>query len=572
MPILKVILLLGTLFIISNASEIKKDLISKAYISKAQDAYKESKSFDLGNEFFKDFSVKLNVNKHILKNETLYLKIYCNVKDLKESNVSYDSLLDAIIIKIDQNTPNSLYFKFFYEREQSLNFRIRLFNEFEYEYVLLYQEVIRGIAYGIIFSAFLYNLVIFFNTFRRAFLYYSLMQISLFVVLYEFSKFQTMTYISVENGIFVDVFENICLLMTILFSKEILNTKKYLPFINRLLDIIVLLNIFDTLLILVMEESILYTYLPRSFLVFLLIVSAVIVVFKGQKSALFYLLGWSVLFVSLLMIEYRLIEVSELLIMHIGFPLESLILSFALGYKLKQSVQENSEKEQLLVHQSKLASMGEMINNIAHQWRQPLTHLSFINMDLQMAKVNKELDDNYLNEKIEESNDQIEFMSQTIDNFKDFYQPVKEKELFFVSAAVQKAIDIILPSLEHSKILLDFTVKNDKEIKAYENEYSQIVLNFLTNAKDALLERNVTNPQIKVTLDVRNNRSILLVLDNAQGIKEELMHKIFDPYFTTKNKSSGIGLYMSKVIVESHLNGIIRVFNEKQGVCFEVEI
>ena len=117
--------------------------------------------------------------------------------------------------------------------------------------------------------------------------------------------------------------------------------------------------------------------------------------YKGQKTAGFYIAGWFVLFISLLLAEYELIGIDTLYIIHIGLPIESLILSFALGYKLKQTVEEKKEKEKILVHQSKLASMGEMINNIAHQWRQPLAHLSFINMDLQMASEDNDLNKKY---------------------------------------------------------------------------------------------------------------------------------------------------------------------------------
>ncbi len=126
-------------------------------------------------------------------------------------------------------------------------------------------------------------------------------------------------------------------------------------------------------------------------------------------------LPWVVLFFSLFIAEQDLVQLSEIYIIHIGFPLESLILSFALGYKLKLNLKEKEQNDQILIHQSKLASMGEMINNIAHQWRQPLTHLSYINMNLALAYEDNDFDKKYLNKKLKESNSQIDFMSQTID-------------------------------------------------------------------------------------------------------------------------------------------------------------
>jgi signal transduction histidine kinase len=193
-------------------------------------------------------------------------------------------------------------------------------------------------------------------------------------------------------------------------------------------------------------------------------------------------------------------------------------------------------------------------------------------MDIQMANEQNNLPKNYLNEKIDESYSQIEFMSETIESFKDFYAPKKNKQSFWLGNAVQKAINIILPSLQNSNIQLDFNVIKDYEVVAYENEYSQIVLNFLSNAKEIIHERNIVNPYIMIELDVKNNRSNLSVKDNGGGIKEEVISKIFDPYFSTKSKSSGIGLYMSKAIVESHFNGTIHAFNTSKGACFEVNV
>lgn len=558
-----------TLFVFGHD---KRELIENGYISIDGQTYKNAKEYDLNNEYFKKFTIRLDLNKELLKNKINYLSITCDVQSLKEANIAYERNFDTILVKLDENIPEQLYFIFEYAQKKPLNFRVLPYDEFEYEYILKNQNILYGIAYGIIFSAFLYNLVIFLNTYQRSFLYYSLMQLFLLIILADVVYLSTTTFISDAQRIFIDVLENLCMIMTILFSKEILNTKKHMKIMDKLLYLLIIINIIDTVNIFNVSHSVLYDYLPRSVVLSVLVFAGLIAVVKGQKTAIFYLLGWAVLFLSLLLSEYHLIELDELFVVHIGFPLESLILSFALGYKLKKSVRDNNEKEQLLVHQSKLASMGEMINNIAHQWRQPLTHLSFINMDLQMAKECEELNKQYLDQKINESHEQIEFMSQTIDNFKDFYQPVKEKETFLISEATQKAINIIKPSLNNLHIELQFCIKEDTSIKAYENEYSQIVLNLLTNAKDVLSQRKIKNPNIKITLEKYNKKSLLIVQDNAQGIEEHIIHKIFDPYFTTKHKSSGIGLYMSKVIVESHLQGAISAYNTTLGACFKVEV
>ncbi|WP_108061822.1 sensor histidine kinase [Poseidonibacter lekithochrous] len=569
---MRLLLLLVFFYSFINAGTIKRELYLDILLSQNNQEFKSYRSFDLENDLFKTATVKLNINKKILEDRTYYVKTTCDVNKLIYSNIAYEVNFDTIIFKLDKNTPSSINLEFEYEEPKNLNFRLFTLNEFEYKNIVKYEGVLFGIAYGIIFCAFLYNFVIFLYTLQRSFFYYSLMQISLLFVLFYITMLSNQTFISDIQQIIIDFFETLCMLLTILFSKEILNTRKSMKQMNKLLNFLVYIHVVDLIAIFIFKESILYGFMPRSVIVFILVFSGVIALINGQKTAIFYFLGWMVLFISLFISEYELIGIDMLYIVHIGFPLESLILSFALGYKLKQTVDEKKEKEKILVHQSKLASMGEMINNIAHQWRQPLSHLSFINMDLQMAQEDNDLKEKYLLDKLNESNNQIDFMSATIDNFKNFYQPRKEKEFFYVSAAIQSAIDIIKPSLDFSNININFRIEEDKKIKAYENEYSQVILNFLTNAKDVLLSRKIENPKIEVKLELENNRTVLSVNDNAGGIKNEIIDKIFEPYFTTKDKSSGIGLYMSKTIVESHLKGNINVKNNSNGACFVVEV
>ena len=233
-------------------------------------------------------------------------------------------------------------------------------------------------------------------------------------------------------------------------------------------------------------------------------------------------------------------------------------------------VNKQNEKENLLIHKSKLVAMGEMINNIAHQWKQPLTHLSYINMNLQLAGNDTPFDIKYLQTKIEESNEQIDFMSNTIDNFRDFYKPIKEKESFLISKAVQKSIDIMYPILQIHNIQINFEIKQDGKLISYENEYSQVILNLITNAKDELVSQNIADASILIVLDCIDKKSVVSVSDNAGGIKQKNIDKIFEPYFTTKDTGSGIGLYMSKTIIDSHFKGRLEVFNTSFGACFYV--
>jgi len=239
--------------------------------------------------------------------------------------------------------------------------------------------------------------------------------------------------------------------------------------------------------------------------------------------------------------------------------------------KLKKE-REANEKERILAHQSKLASMGEMIGNIAHQWRQPLTELSsiLINLELfyEMGKLTKEK----FHTKVEEANEQIIFMSKTIDDFRNFFASRKKKERHNISEIIDRVHNLIFASLKNNNIDLALHVKNDFEVFVFPNEIAQAVLNILSNAKDILLERRVHNASIKIDLFSKDSKNILMITDNAGGIKVSPVDKIFEPYFSTKHAKSGtgIGLYMTKTIIEKNNNAKIEVKNSKKGAVFTI--
>ena len=569
---MKIIFLICFLSFSLNASLLLKSLITNIELSTKDNNYIDIKKYNFDKDLFQDLSIKLNINKYFLKEDIYYLQIKCDNSSLLFSNVMYKNSDDGIFIKIDKFTLPNLIFTFSYPERKELDLRIFVHNEFTYKYIVKNDHILYGLAYGILFSAFLYNLILFVYSREIVFFYYSFMQITLLVIMIFMISILNKNALSSNIQMFIDLLETSCMLFTILFSREILNVKKLMKSINKLYSFLIYINIVDLIFILIFQESILYEYLPRSLMAIVFVFTGFYSLYKKHKIAIYYILAWVFLFLSLFIAEHELIGLDEIYILHIAFPLESLILSFALGYKLKQNLDKKEENDKILVHQSKLASMGEMINNISHQWRQPLTHLSFINMNISLAYEDNDLSEKYLNDKLNESNTQIEFMSETIDNFRDFYKPKKTKEYFLISSASQKAIDIIKPSLNFYNISISFNIEQDKRIKAFENEYSQVILNLLTNAKDVLVQRQIKDPSIYIDIKIENNRSVLYLYDNAGGIKDEIIEKVFEPYFSTKEKSSGIGLYMSKTIIESHFKGDISVYNNLNGACFMIEL
>lgn len=543
------------------------------YIAEDHTNFKEAFYEEYKNKQLKEFTIKFKIDLEKVQNKTNYLTIISDKSSLVFANIKYEIINDIIVVKLDKNQNNELLFKYIYDHAKRVEFRWNSISDFEYTYLLKYEGILYGVSYGIIFCAFLYYIIIYFSTKMRCFLYYSLMQFFVLLSLIGFVYFSYLPYPTSTAQAIIDICETLSFLFTLLFAQSILNTKEKMPKMHNFINLFILLNILDVIAIFFYKYSILYNYLPFYIGFLVPTFAGFIAILKGDKYAIIYTIGWLVVSIFIYIAEdWQITPISGIYVIHIGAPFESLIFSFALGYMLKILVNEKNEKEKLLIHQSKLASMGEMINNIAHQWRQPLTHLGFINMNLQLAYEDNPIDKKYLKEKIIESNAQLDFMSKTIDNFSDFYLLNKQKELFLISNAVKKALDIMEPIFENNKIEFKFNVIKDKQINAYENEFSQVILNLLTNAKDILLSRNIENPQITITIDEKNDLSVTSIFDNAGGIENKYQNKIFEPYFTTKQKGSGIGLYMSKMIIQSHFKGKIKVLNTNKGACFSIEV
>ena len=242
--------------------------------------------------------------------------------------------------------------------------------------------------------------------------------------------------------------------------------------------------------------------------------------------------------------------------------------------KIDEALKEAKKKDRAMLHQSRLARMGAMLSMIAHQWRQPLSEVSGILMELETANKFKKLDDKLVKESIDESNRLIQFMSHTIDDFRNFFKPDKKKVDFYIDDACNEAITLASASIKSFNIKLNKRVKCNSVINGYEREFAQVMLNLISNAKDILNQRKTKNPQIDIVIDYIDSEAIITVEDNAGGVEEEHLEMIFEPYFTTKesSKGTGLGLYMSKMIIEKNMNGELSVENSSKGALFKVQI
>ncbi len=248
-------------------------------------------------------------------------------------------------------------------------------------------------------------------------------------------------------------------------------------------------------------------------------------------------------------------------------------LATTLDHKVKIQTLENAKKDRLLQNQSKLAELGDMIGNIAHQWRHPLTRLSLTIQNLKAYKKKNKMSDSMFDEAVENSLYQIEFMSTTIDNFKNFYKKDEKKSTFIIQDAVKSVLNIIGSVLEHSHITLNIIDADKLELYANKNEFSQVLMNLMINSKDAIDENKIINPHIEITIFKNEDKTNIQVRDNAGGVPAHIIDNIFNPYFTTKKeKGTGIGLYLSKAIIEDKMKGKLSVKNENNYAIFTIQI
>ena len=248
-------------------------------------------------------------------------------------------------------------------------------------------------------------------------------------------------------------------------------------------------------------------------------------------------------------------------------------LNINLNEKVKKAIVDEKEKDRAMLHQSRLARMGTLINMISHQWRQPLSQLAGIMMELETVIEFKKAKKKYMLVSLSEATSILEHMSLTIEDFKKFFRPEKEKEDFYISKACKDAESLIKATYTNEKIELIFNIINDKKINGYRREYSQVILNLFINAKDQLLSNKIKNKNVILTIDTINDKSLVIVKDNAGGIKMDNIEIIFEPYFSTKkSQGTGLGLYMSKMIIEKHMEGTLSVSNDEFGAVFRIEI
>lgn len=245
-----------------------------------------------------------------------------------------------------------------------------------------------------------------------------------------------------------------------------------------------------------------------------------------------------------------------------------------LGDRVQNSVTELRAKDKMLIQQSRQAAMGEMIDNIAHQWKQPLNNLGLLIQSVKFDFADGVLTKEDMSIESGKCMDLITFMAQTIEDFRSFFREDKQKIDFEVAQSISRAARLVSASLEDRRIRIIIEHGDDIQINGYPNEYAQVLLNLLGNARDVLVERRINAPVITVRVMHEDDQAIVTVSDNGGGIADDIIGNIFDPYFTTKERGmgTGIGLFMSKIIIEEHMGGSLTVSNKDDGAQFKIVV
>jgi signal transduction histidine kinase len=434
--------------------------------------------------------------------------------------------------------------------------------EFSTNLILFY-----GITFGILIMTIVYTFIRYIYSKEIFYISYCFMQIFSLIYIAAYSKLFGISIFIQDLSLVIASFSAVLFAITFYegrFLPKITNYKELI--INTLLLNIVILTAF--------YHYMLFEYIPYTITYAILFLSIIFNLKQGFKPTLIYVLGWSIFCVLLFVFNFKnyYIEKGYFDIVLTVFAIEAILFTISVGYKYNDLKNKNKSFENMILQQSKFVKSGEMIANITHQFRQPLNNISYILINLKKKFNNQTLDEIYFDKKIIQANEQVDFLSKTIDDFKEFYTISKEKEIFTVKDAINNALTILSADLKTNNINLDLKFDTYEDIKIFgvRSELSQVVISIISNSIDVL--KNIEEPRININISSNSADVIICFLDNGGGIKNKNIKKIFDPYFSTKEEGTGLGLYLTKMIIEDSFSGKINVENQKEGALFSLFI
>jgi len=467
------------------------------------------------------------------------------------------------------------------------------------------KAALRGLFFGIIFAMIIYNLILFLSVRNRIYSSYVL-YLSFFLLMvlsYNGYLYQYIWPNSPEvNNDAISIFMTLYMIFGIIFAQNFLDLKKKhktlfeisKQVIYALIGITTALYIYGSYQYLI-AGSIIMAVLFGLFIFYL----GIIAWLNNNHWAVYFLVATSAGSIGTLTTALSIMSIipfSNLAYrgVELGIVIDSLLLSLALAERMRitqdekieverernEEIQKNKLKDKHILAQSRMAQMGEMISIIAHQWRQPLGAVSAVSANLKVklelgvlsfnSPSEKEESFMYMLDKLDKINEYVKNLTLTIDDFRNFYKPNRDKRVVSLAEIIEKTLSVIEDSLQSDNIEVICKYDDKIPLEVYDHELMQVILNILKNSKDNFLDKGIENPQI-IILATKNS---IEICDNGGGIDESILENIFDPYYSTKNEKNGtgLGLYMSKMIVEDHHNGILSVENIADGVCFKISL
>ncbi|MEV9499801.1 HAMP domain-containing sensor histidine kinase [Aliarcobacter butzleri] len=434
--------------------------------------------------------------------------------------------------------------------------------EFDINQIIFY-----GITFGILMMTIAYTLIRYIYSKEIFYISYCFMQIFSLLYIVAYSKLYQISYWVQEFSLVL------ASIFAVIFAVNYYEGK-FLPKVSNYKELILNTFLLNVVILTAFYHYILFEYLPYTIIYAILFISIIFNLKQGFKPTLIYVIGWSIFCIILFIFDFknRYIGLGYFDLVLVVFALEAMLFTISIAYKYNDLKKQNKEFEKMVLQQSKFVKSGEMIANITHQFRQPLNNISYILINLKKRFESEKLDKIFFDKKVNQANEQLNFLSKTIDDFKEFYLQEKEKDDFLVKDSIQNALTILNPDLQKDNINLNLKFETFEDIKIFgvKNELSQVILSLVSNSIDALKNRH--NPKISINVVSSSAEVIIEILDNAGGIKAKNLKKIFEPYFSTKEEGTGIGLYLSKIIIEESFGGKLQVQNIKDGAKFSIFI